>query len=114
LTRSANTLRPSGCFKLSVTAYLPRRRFSAETDTSSSLLRLSDTPSAPRYGGFCRHGSGAPGFSILMTRAPNPANRNEANGPARACVRSRTVRPDRGLDDAAGCVSKDMFLFGGV
>jgi hypothetical protein len=43
-------------FQIKRDAYLPRRRFSAETDTSSSLLRLSDTPSAPKYGGFCRHG----------------------------------------------------------
>ena len=44
----------------------------------------------------------------MITRAPNPANKNEANGPARACVRSRTVRPDNGLEDSAGCVLRDM------
>src|SRR4029453_1312151 len=54
------------------------------------------TPSPPGVGGFCRHGSGESGFSILMTRAPSPARRNVANGPASASVRSSTVRPDRG------------------
>ena len=37
------------------------------------------------------------GFSILITRAPRPASRNVAYGPARAMVRSTTVRPSSGF-----------------
>ena len=36
------------------------------------------------------------GFSILMTRAPRPAKRSVAYGPASAVVRSRTVFPSSG------------------
>src|SRR5688572_19356560 len=105
-TNLANTSRAPGCFRLSVTPYLPRSLFRAETDTSSGCVRPSDTPSRPRYGGFCRHGSGDSRFSILMTRAPRPARRNVANGPASASVRSSTVRPVSGPCD--GVVSPDI------
>ena len=70
---------------------LVRKRLRAETETSSgrSLTRLG--PCWPRYGAFVRHVSGPSGFSILITRAPKPANNSVAKGPASAVVKSRTV-----------------------
>ena len=53
-TRSANTSREPGCFRFSVTAYLPRKRFKAATETSSGAERPSETPFRPMKGAFSR------------------------------------------------------------
>ena len=53
-TRSANTSREPGCFRFSVTAYLPRKRFNAATETSSGAERPSETPFRPMKGAFSR------------------------------------------------------------
>jgi len=48
LTRSANISRALGFFKLRVIACLFRRRFMAETETSSACRRTSVAPPFPR------------------------------------------------------------------